>query len=233
MATYLALCQKLRQNCSDSGTGPSAVAGQSGELKRYVDWVADAWTAIQNDNEFWKWMRKSCYCDTVAADGAYAYTDFTDTVSLAAIARFSRWYTGRNQFKCYLSSGGVAGEYFLQWMEWEDFKFIYRKGTQTDGQPVHYSVDPTQAIVLGPIPSAVYRVSGDYQIGPQTLSADGDIPEMPTRFHDLIVYEAMAKYGGNRVAVEAMVRANAEGTPLRAALELDQLPRMRLGRALV
>lgn len=233
MSTNLILCQKLRQNCSDSGTGPTTVVGQTGESRRYVDWIADAWTDIQSSSESWNWMRKSFYVDTIASDGVYAYSDCTDTVSLAVISRFSRWYKGRYDWKCYLSSTGVSGEFYLQWIDWEDFKYLYRKGTQTDAQPVHVSQDPTGAFVLGPKPDAVYRVSGDYQIGPQVMTVDADIPEMPSRFHDLIVYEAMAKYGGNRIAPEAMVRANAEGMPLRAMLEIDQLPRMRLGSPLV
>ena len=180
-------------------------------------------------------MQKYFTVSTVSGTGEYAFNaaSLIDTVSAAAITRFSKWHTGRDQFKCYLSSGGVSGEYFLQWMNWEDFRYLYRRGTQTNGQPIHVSVDNNMNIVLGPKPSVVYVVSGGYTIGPQTLAADADIPEMPTRFHRLITYEALSRYGGSRIAPEAMVRAIAEGTPLRAALELDQLPRFRLGRALV
>lgn len=179
-------------------------------------------------------MQKYFSVSTVSGIGAYAYnaTGLTDTVSLAAITRFSRWHTGKYDFKCYLSSGGVAGEYFLQFVDFEDFKFLYRKGTQTNGQPIHVSVDETNKFVLGPIPNDVYVVSGGYTIGPQTLAADADIPEMPSRFHSIIVYRAMVKYGFNRVAPDALQRAILEGTRLEGALELDQLPRFRRGAPL-
>lgn len=232
MSTYLQLCSALRQETTDSGTGPTAVTGQSGELARFVKWIADAWTELQQDREDWLWMRKSFTVNTVAGTGEYAYTSCTDTVTLLAIARFARWYKSRYDWKCYLSSGGVAGEYFLQWLNWEDFKFLYRKGTQTNGQPVYVSMDPTLKFTLGPKPSAVYVVSSDYQLGPQILAANSDEPEMPSRFHNLIVFEAMSKYGGTRVAPEAMLRAVSEGDRLRAALELDQLARMRYGEPL-
>ncbi len=232
MSTYLQLCQKLRQETSDSGTGPSAVTGNTGELNRIVGWVADAYTELQQDREDWLWMRKSFTVPTVASTGSYAYnaTSLVDTVSAVAITRFARWYP--LAFKAYLQSDGVGSEYPLIWLEWERFRRIYRYGTQTDGQPAHVSVDPTQAFVLGPKPSAVYVVSGDYQIGPQTLAANGDTPEMPSRFHYLIVYEAMSKYGGNRVAPEAMLRAVSEGGRLRAGLERDQLPAITFGQSL-
>lgn len=232
MSTYLQLCTYLRSETTDAGTGPTAVTGNTGELARMVKWVADAWTELQQDREDWLWMRKSFTVDTVASDGAYEYTDCTDTVSAAAISRFARWYTGPEDWKCYLTSTGVSGEYFLPWLEWEDFKRLYRFGTQTNGPPAHVSMDPTQAFVLGPKPDAIYTISGDYQTGPQVMTADGDEPEMPARFHALIVYEAMSKYGGTRVAPEAMLRAVSEGGRLRFALELDQLPRMSYGAPL-
>lgn len=227
---YLQLCQKLRQETTDSGTGPSAVTGQTGELNRIVGWIADAWTEIQQEKDEWRWMRKSFTVSATSGDGAYAYGDVTDTVSAVAVTRFSLWH--KNSFKCYLTSAGVGGEYPLIWLPWEQFRRIYRYGTQTNAPPCHVSEDPTQAFVLGPIPDATYTIGGDYQLGPQTLAADSDTPEMPTRFHGLIVYEAMLKYGGNRVAPEAMARAATEGGRLRNALGRYQLPQITLGASL-
>ena len=229
MSTFLQLAQKLKRETVDSGS-ISTVVSQTGENLRFVSWLIDAWTEMQQDRDDWRWMRKSFTVNTVSGTGSYAYTACTDTVTAIAIARFSRWY--RNTFKCYLTASGVGAEYPLTWMEWEQFRRIYRYGTQTDGQPVHFSQDPTGAFVLGPKPSAVYVVSGDYQIGPQTLALDADEPEMPAKYHNLVVYEAMAKYGGSRIAPEAMVRAIAEGGRLRDALEREQLPAITWGRPL-
>ena len=227
---FLALCQSLHQETIDSGTGPSTVVSQTGQNGRTVKWVKDYYTSLQNEREDWLWLHKSFTVSTVAADGAYAWTDCTDTVTAVAIDRFSRWY--RNSFKAYLTADGVGTEYPLIWLEWERFRRLYRYGTQTDGQPTHVSMDPTQAFVLGPKSSAIYVVSGDYQRGPQILALDADTPELPLRFHDLLVFGAMQKYGGRQVAVEAMVRAAAEGGPLLSALERDQLPPMTWGNSL-
>ena len=230
MSTYLQLCTYLRQQSSDAGTGPSAVTSQTGDLARIVKWVADSWTEIQQEKDEWRWMRKSFTVSATSGDGAYAYTDCTDTVNLAAISRFSKWH--KDSFKCYLTSAGVGAEYPLTWIPWEQFRGIYRYGTQTNAPPCHVSEDPTQKFVLGPIPDATYTVSGDYQIGPQTLAADGDIPEMPTRFHNLIVYDALIRYGFNRVAPEVLQFAQAQGSRLHSALVRDQLPQISLGRPL-
>lgn len=226
MSTYLQLCTYLRAETSDAGTGPIAVTSQTGELARIVNWIDRAYTELQQEKS-WRFLRKSFTVNTVASDGDYAYTDCTDTVTAIAIARFAFWY--QKTFKCYLSSAGVGGEYGLHWLPWDDFRRIYRYGTQTNGPPCHVSEDPTQKFVLGPKPEAVYVVSGDYHLGPQLLTADGDIPEMPTRFQMLIVYEAMLKYGGHRAAPEAMLRAATEGARLRSALGRDQLPQITTG----
>ena len=227
---FLQIVQALNRETVDSGT-ITTVVSQTGQAGRAVAWCADAWTELQIDRDDWKWMRKSFTVNTVSSISAYAYGDCTDTVTSVAIARFSRWY--RNTFKCYRQSDGVAAEYPLIWMPWERFRRIYQYGTQTDGKPVHFSQNPsTEKFVLGPAPDAVYVVSGDYQIGAQILAADADIPEMPTQYHNLIMYEAMAKYGGNRIAPEAMVRANSEGGRIRFNLETNQLPMLTHGRAL-
>lgn len=230
MSTFLQLAQKLRQETVDSGTGPSTVVSQAGESGRFVQWIIDAWTELQQERENWRWMRKSFTLATVASTAAYSYGSCNDTVTAVAIARFAAWY--RQTFKCYLASAGVGSEYPLIWLDWDHFRRIYQYGTQNNGQPVHFSENPLQQIVLGPVPDAVYTVSGDYQIGPQILAADADEPEFPSRFHNLIVYEAMKKYGGNRIAPEAMLRAIAEGGILRDALEMTQLPKMGYGRPL-
>lgn len=229
MSTYLQLCTYLRQETSDAGTGPSAVTSQAGELARIVNWIDRAYTELQQEKD-WRWLRKSFTVSATSGVGAFAYTACTDTVSLAAIARFAKWY--QKSFKCYLTSAGVGAEYGLHWLPWDDFRRIYRYGTQTNAPPCHVSENPIQEFVLGPIPNATYSVSGDYQLGPQLLTANGDIPEMPTRFHMLIVYEAMLKYGGNRAAPDAMMRAVTEGGRLHSALLRDQLPQISLGASL-
>lgn len=237
MSTFLQLASALRRETTDSGSGPTTVTGQSGELARMVAWIADAYTELQIEREDYLWLRGAFTVNTVAGTDSYAYTDCTDTTSGVAIARFARWYQGFDvngfpYFTSYLTSAGVGGEFPLIWTEWDAFRRLYKVGTQNNGQPCRVSMSPDMKFVLGPKPDAIYTVNGVYQKGPQILAADDDIPEMPTRFHNLIVYEAMSKYGGTRVAPEAMLRAASEGGRLRAMLEIDQLPKMGYGSPL-
>jgi hypothetical protein len=47
-----------------------------------------------------------------------------------------------------------------------------------------------RSLLVGPKPDKAYVVRGEYQRGPQTLADDGDVPIMPTQYHDAIVWRA-------------------------------------------
>ena len=64
---YLGMVQRLRQETGYSETGPSAVTGQTGMHARAVDWIADAYTEIQN-RDYWRWMRKEFTLTTNSGD---------------------------------------------------------------------------------------------------------------------------------------------------------------------
>lgn len=223
---YLDIAKRTRQECDASGTGPAAVTNQSGESKRFVDWAADAWTEIQNRHQNWKWMRSRFTVNTVADDDTYAYSDCTDSKTSAAISRFSRWWWDDCifPFRIYKQSDGIGTERWLTPIDHESFKRLYRLGTQVSGAPAHYTVDEDDNILLGPKPDAVYVVSGDYQRGAQVLAANDDEPDMPSRFHMLIVYHAMLKYAGFESAGDVWARAMALADPMMRNLEANQLP---------
>jgi hypothetical protein len=238
MSTYLQLCQALRREASIAGASgtPSAVTDQTGQMRDVVEWVKQAWTVIQNRHTNWRWLRSRFTVNTVADDDTYAYSDCTDSIASAAISRFSHWWAldeaGYSGIKSYLQSAGVAGEMWLSFLPWADFRARYRFGTQTSGTPVHFTVDPQNNLVLGPAPNAVFVVSGEYQKSAQILAANSDTPEMPSQFHDLVWLEAMRRYAGKQAAPEAMSRAIGEGNRLLRQLEVNQLPPMGFARPL-
>ena len=80
---------------------------------------------------------------------------------------------------------------------------------------------------------ATFTVSGEYFKGPQILAADTDVPEMPSDFHDLIVYYAIEKYGYLEAATEVLARAEKYSRTYMRQLENHQLARMRMRGPLV
>jgi hypothetical protein len=147
----------------------------------------------------------------------------------AAITRLKRWAVENpyNPCKCYLTSSGAGAEYWLSYIPWDAFRTTYQIGTQAEGAPAHISVDPNNNLVLGPIPDAVYTITGEYHRSSQVLAADADEPEMPSEYHMLIVYTAMEDAGFHDMAEEIIARSNIKSRRLLRQLMQTQTPRMR------
>lgn len=237
--TYLSLCNKLAAEAGVSGNASaiSTTVGQTGEAKRICGWVKDAHTEIQNRHKQWRWMRSRWTVDTVAGTDSYAPTSCTDSRLNAAISRFANWWpfdeSGCINMTRYLTSGGVSGESWMTVIPWDYFRSIYRLGTQNNGQIIHVTIDPQNNLVFGPKPDAIYTCQGEYQMSALEFSADSDAPEMPSRYQDVIWLKALEKYGRYHAALEALSRAEVEGTRLMRELEADQLPQIGLGAPLV
>ena len=212
---YLQLAQRLRQEVGIAGTGPSAVTNQTGELKRLVDWIATSWDDIQRLRNDWNWLKGTFSFTTTANDDRY-------TSAEAGIAsRFDHW--DENMVRVYSSS--VNDETELVFLPYEDWRAIYRVGTQSPSRPVHFSYDPaTKDLLLGYKPDAVYTISGEYFKNIQTLDDDADEPEMPAKYHMAIVYKAMMKYARYNAAGEIYDDAKIEYNKIRAELEGRELP---------
>lgn len=232
--SYLTLVNDLARECGVTGNASavSAVANQTGEAKRLVDWVRQAHNDCQNRHAQWRWMRSTWSVNTVVGDDSYAPTDCTDTRLSVAVSRFARWWPYDEQgclnVKRYLTSGGVSGEGYLNYLPWAYFRSIYRIGTQNNGPIANFTIDPQNNLVLGPKPDAIYTMTGEYQRSALNFSADADVAEFPERFDDLIVYLAMKKYGASHAAQEVWQRGDMEGNRLMRQLEADQMQEISL-----
>lgn len=235
---YLQLGQDLHREGRYAGVAPTTLQSGSGQTLDIASWIADAWNDIQRMYDGrWLWLWRTATLNTVASTSEYDYTLFTDTTESAAIDRFNAWeiMDRYNPPKMYITADGVSTERYLSYLPWENFKALFMLGTQNPGMPGYITIDPADNIVLGPTPNDVYTVTVDYWRGPQTLSADADIPECPAQFHKAIVYEALAKYGYASVAQELIMRANVEGTKVLNALTKNKSAsrrRFRLSKAM-
>jgi len=228
MSTYLELCQEAEEDCDYSSLLTTTI-GQTGMHKKMVRWVKDAYIEIQNKYPRWRWLQVPFTFDTVASDDSYAYTDVTDVNAATAIARFGCWLAEDpyDRYRIYLSSSGISGQGYLSYLPWDQFRSLYKIGTQNTGFPAHITVDPLNNLVLGPSPNAIYTITGEFMRSAQVLAADATVPELPTHFHALIRYRATEKYGFHESASEVVISAQREGNRVMRQLEQNQLPRFR------
>ncbi|NIB43815.1 hypothetical protein HBA55_29705 [Pseudomaricurvus alkylphenolicus] len=115
----------------------------------------------------------------------------------------------------------------MTYIDWDAFQQIYRVSNNSTGAPSHITIDPSDNIVLGPTPSDVYVITGEFHRGAQVLAAGGDTPEMPSDYHMLIVYAAMEDLGFYDVAEEVLARSQKKAKRLRRQLKRTQLPKMK------
>ena len=224
---YLQLCQTVRELAGIPGTGPTSVAGQSGELRRLCNWVAQAWNEIQLKRADWLWMWDDTSFDTTAGKSIYA------PVADLGLTRFARWK--ECSFSIYLKSAGKGNEVDLDHWQYISFRNDYLYGTKAaaTGQPDAITIAPNKSLILGLIPDAIYTVEGEYYKSPQTLAADADIPEMLEQYHMAIVHKALIKYGMFEAAAEVVQEHTVNLSAIMNRLEQDQLPQINLGGALI
>lgn len=227
---YLQLCQRMVQKCGIAGSGPSSVLNQTGELARVVNWINEAWLSIQEERADWQWMRKSVSFTTVYQQRYY-------TPAQCGISDFARWAmdTKENSFRCYLTSVGTASEIFLSYLEFETFRdtYVYGAMRTTYSRPVVITVAPDKSIGLGLAPDNTgYTITGDYFSTPTQMTANTDTPEMPDRFHMLIVYRAMMYYADYEQDAFLRQTAEAEYNRMLRRLTTEQLPEFLVGASL-
>lgn len=225
--TFLQIFQRLWRECDVAGTAPTTVVGQTGEGLRLKEWASQAFVDLQNKRPNWEWMRTTKSFDTVASQQSY---DITTDLSLTDFASWKK-----DSFRIYLKSAGVGNEILLPYYEYNFFRNYWELGIQTtnESRPIAISAKPDKDLVFGPVPDAVYTVTGEYYKTATELSLDADTPELPDRFHMLIVYLAMMDYGGFEAAAEVYERGRVKSREMMNKLEIDQLPEITLGRSFI
>lgn len=231
MSTYLQLVQDL---ALESGTFPASsittLVGATGRPAKLAGWVKKAWVNIQNQHQDWLWMRTEPAVATLTINTArYLGPGSSPHFGLT---RWGSWVEDTADLmpvSLYDNSIGVSDEGVLEQIEYEVWYDKWGRNTHEANRPIEWAISPAGELCLGPKPDAAYKLRFMYQKSPQVLSADADTPEMPTRFHDLITWEAMRllqTHDGNFNAKQFYMPEMVE---MHSHLTREQLPAIGLG----
>jgi len=213
MATFLQLCQAVaRESGTLDASQPAAVTGQTGRLQKIVSWVSDAWVEIQNSRNAWAFMRKEFTGSLVINQARYTAGNFTITDHAEWVGDVTLHTNGSN-----------ADEGPLSLISWQEWKSKFDRGEQFSQRPIHYAVSPDNKLCFGPIPDAVYTVRGEYIKTAQVLAANGDVPGIPDRFHNTIVWKALVALAEHDEANLHLVTWRNKYKECLFALERDQI----------
>ena len=201
----LTLCQKIREKCGLSGTGPVTTIGQSGEMLRIVNWFDEAWNDIQDVRDDWFFMRASdsSLATIAASQDATLPESFAHPIALT------------------LTTGTTKNE--VEYMEFPAFQEAFRLNTPSTGQPTVWTVDGNTAR-FNTIADQVYPLTLEYFKQPVVLATDNAIPDIDTRYQMIIVYKAMQLYGLYDNAQETLAEGMRGYRQTLSKMERDQLP---------
>lgn len=225
MSTFLELCADVARESGAIGTAPSAVTGQTGRQLKCVEWVAQAWRLIQNSRRDWTFLRADWSESTVINQLTY---DGTDDF---ALTRFGEFLGDRPKYSpttIYLPADGQDTEAPLVEIDFDTWKTRYDRGSHDATKPIEYCIAPDRTLRIGPKPNAVYTIRGEYRKAPQTLAADADEPDLPERFHEIIVWRAIMLMSGSDEAGQAFGDARAKYSEIFANMVRDCVPKMHL-----
>jgi len=221
MSSFLDLCKDVRREAGLSGTGPAGVTGQVGMDEKIVNWVKNSWVDIQESQRYWRFMWKNDgLMSCVIGDRTY------DPIGLG----FDLRNLELDSVTCRLPAEQVKIP--LTFVDYETFRSMYLNITPTNGRPNSYTWTPDNKILLNPIPSDLYQVEFEYYRNPQVLAANTDIPIMPTRYHQLIVYYALNHYAAHDEAAGVYQDSAVQLRRWMTSLQNDQCDNIQFGGAL-
>lgn len=219
---YLELCKKVGKTAKtiQGISNITTLVGATGRIADVAAWVSDAWVDIQNERNDWMWMRRRFNGPLTIGLSAYAFGDM-------GIARFAQWLPdipGWRNVSLYDPAIGQQDEGHIEQIGYERWADMYDTGTHDAQRPTSWAIAPDGKIVFGPKPDKAYQVRGWYRVGPQILTNDTDIPEMPIHHHQLIVIEAIRLNARGDEAVIGIQVANDQYARLRGPLVREQTP---------
>ena len=203
------------------GPGPTDIVGQTSDYGRIVTWVTEAWDEIQNEDQTWKFMYVEKSFNTSADKQEHTLTE------LSLDDMVDRWLT--ETFKIYKVSDGKSTERKMNPHSWEDFEFLFNIGDPPSAPPYDFTIRYPGDIVFSAPADDVYTITGTYKREPTTWTDKTTVPDMPSKYHWLIVYKALEKYAIWDNAPEKLALAMKQIDKLEGKMRRDQkeVPRLR------
>jgi hypothetical protein len=180
--TFLQLVAMAYQESGLTGTPPVSVENQIGRKADMVRWVQQAHEEIQGAAPDWTfdWAQGSFQL-TTAADIYDPVADFGIVGGIRALPRKGGY--------SYPSIQTPNSRQNLGYAEWE----IFREMTPpvANGQPTLFTLRPDGRVQYWPYPDRDITATHEYQLNPQVLALDADVPRFPARFVEAIAWKAV------------------------------------------
>ena len=219
---FVQLVERLRVECGVSGSPITDVETLTGEYLRLRNWTASAWVDIQTEHEGqWGFMRVS---------STHLIGQYQSILSPAewAAGRVNTWKI--DSFRIAASGDPRSKSDPVDFLPYDQFVAGPGLDVSEWAKPRYFTIRPgDKALIVAPGADAAYTLFYEYQSEPIEMEDNVDVPACPSKFHMVIVYEAMLKYGRYEMAPEILSEARADRDRLLFRLKLDQLPSITFG----
>lgn len=230
--TFLELCQQvgLVSGLISTQNQMTTTVGQVGRQLKIVTFTAMAYRRLQTSRTDWEWLRGTFSHALVIGQADYTPAE------LGIATRFKAFCVdvpvdGYRPMRLYNAGLGVADSQDLYQISPELYDQVYGRGVQTAQRPTEYALAQGKLFVAVK-PDAAYTLDGCYWKAPQILAADGDVPELPAHFHDIITWGAIKLISGQEGAFADRAVALGDYSSMYRQLVTEQTRRISLGRPL-
>lgn len=214
---FLQLVQRTKTESGRSGTQIASVATTYADDARIVAWVASAWIELQNETD-WRWMRKAVTVDLLANQARYTRANFS-------ITDFRRWVPTTDEYKPTVYKVSEPNQITrLEETHYDAFRRDFLDVTNNPGTPQQFAIDYNDDILVGPTPDANRKLRIDYWSDVTRLALDADEPNMPARFHEILVWRALMEIASFDAAPEVLTRASGNYGRMHSDLWAEQVP---------
>lgn len=208
---FLNLCKRLRQEAGYSGSGPSTAIGQTGEAKRIVDWLNDAWMDLQSMRTDWRFMLEEF--EVILNPGDSTVTLSADFKSMEEKSVVLKRADGSRSYPTYLTP--------------ENMRLLKRNNDDNPSYPFYYSVDEKGLMTVFPSCNEVVVIDGDYYVKPSPLVENTDIPRLPEEHHLALVWMGLMSAAGYDEAGNTWQRGSDRFGKMLDDLNTTQLPKIK------
>lgn len=210
--TYIDLCRKLREEVGLSGDStPAAVTGQTGQMARVVNFVADADENIQKMHADWEFMWAQFSTTTSSGSRDPATTKPTNIGSYDL-----------DSFYLDKTTTSFAKLEFVPYRP--NYVNDYAVGSPSNAQPYAFTIQPDDTIKVYPPADATYTLTCDYWKKPTRMTANTDESLIPEPYRRIIVVSAKVMWAQLEDAPEILQPAMLEYQMLMDNLERRFLP---------
>ena len=177
----------------------------TGEARRVVRWVDDALEQILQSHR-WNFQWEQATVTILAGTNATA-----GTIPASRYVRDSA-YVGTRKME--------------DFVPWDVFRNAWETPLIGNGEPSAWSIRPDMAFVVNSKPLADLTITVQRYKNPAAMTADADVPPMPTEHHLAIVYKALLLYANFEEAGVTRAVAEEELNRHLSAMAWNHLPPM-------